>query len=76
MARKATIDWEAYKEQLLIMRGEGNTLNMIAATLYDKLGHTVTSARLSQVFSGWARQFNADLAEKEQLRKEIGTDAN
>lgn len=76
MARKPKLDWEAYKDQLLQLRAEKKSLTDINAILYEKTGVSVTNARLSQIFTQWARQYLADLAEKNQLRAEIGTDAN
>lgn len=77
MARTPKINWEAYKDQLLVLRhGERKTLHAIAGILQEKFGTTVTTARLSQIFTGWSKEFNQDLKEKQELRSEIGTDAN
>lgn len=54
MARTPRIDWEAYKEQLIELR-KTKTLSEIAAVLQEKVGTTVTPARLSQLFTQWRK---------------------
>lgn len=51
--RKPKIDWELYKPQIEELRSQGKSLNQVCAILYEKLGTTVTAARLSQVLSSW-----------------------
>lgn len=51
--RKPKVDWELYKEQLLQLRAEGKSLNDVCRVLHEKLGVSVTAARVSQVLSGW-----------------------
>lgn len=69
MARTSKIAWETYKEQLLALKAEGKTLAQISAVLHEKLGTTVTAARLSQIFTGWKEQ--EDVKRNEELGKSL-----
>ena len=51
--RKPRIDWELYRPQIETLRAEGKSLTQVCAILYEKLGTTVTAARLSQVLKTW-----------------------
>ena len=51
--RKPKIDWELYRPQIEELRSQGKSLNQVCAILYEKLGTTVTAARLSQVLTKW-----------------------
>lgn len=51
--RKPKIDWELYRPQIEQLRKEGKSLNDVCRVLYEKLGVSVTAARVSQVLSQW-----------------------
>ena len=51
--RTSKLDWELYKEQLLQLKAEGQSLTTINKVLFEKLGFCYSNARLSQKFSEW-----------------------
>lgn len=56
MGRRAKLDWELYKPQLIQARQEGKSLTDLCVVLYEKLGVTITRSRLSQKFNEWKRE--------------------
>ena len=61
MGRKSKLDWELYKPQLLQARADGRSLTSICKVLYEKLGVTITAARLSQKLTEWKKQAGPDV---------------
>jgi hypothetical protein len=60
MARKAKLNWEVYREQLVELRYvQRKSLTDINKILFDKLGFCFTNARLSQIFSQWKDERSA-----------------
>ena len=53
--RTSKLDWELYKEQLLQLRAEGQSLTAINKVLFEKLGFCYSNARLSQKFKEWGQ---------------------
>ena len=52
--RTPSIPWEVYREQLIQLKYvEKKSLSEINKILFEKLGKSVTNARLSQVFTAW-----------------------
>lgn len=71
MARKAKLDWEVYREQLCQLKySEGKSLTAICKILHEKLGVSITAARLSQKFTEWRiEQANREISTEELERK-------
>lgn len=80
--RKPTIPWEAYKEQLLELKyKEKKSLTEINKILAEKLGKSVTNARLSQIYKQWkVAELQTEIQQKldvlDQLDKELRPNAN
>ena len=55
--RKPKIDWELYREQLCELRyNEKKSLTEINAIIFSKFQVSYSNARISQVFSKWAKE--------------------
>lgn len=67
--RKAKVDWELYKDQLQQLRSEGKSLTELCEVVYEKLGVSITAARVSQVLASWKQE------QQVVIREEIERDA-
>ena len=55
--RKSKIDWELYREQLCELRyNEKKSLTEINAIIFSKFQVSYSNARISQIFSKWAKE--------------------
>jgi hypothetical protein len=59
--RTPTIPWDVEKQKLLEFRQRGLSYGDINKYLHATYGHSVTQARLSQVFTGWRKEILADV---------------
>lgn len=67
MARPAKLDWELYKDQLLQLKKDGKSLTEINKILYEKIGVGFSNARISQKFTQWARDPEAEAAARKKF---------
>lgn len=68
--RTPKLDWKALRPLMENLKYvQGKSLTEVSQYLFDNYGKTVTAARLSQIYSGWREEIQAE--QNEQRGREL-----